>query len=71
MHINRPGRLDMQSITRGKQASGMTLGQMSPGLVSLGRKNSIKSAMMAVPMTPMTVESRAKHSRVVKQLMDD
>ncbi len=48
----------------------MNLGPMSPGLVSLGRKNSIKSAMM-VPMTPMTVESRAKHSKVVKQLMDD
>ena len=64
----RPGRLEIQSLGKsGGKASMMSQQIQSP---MLGRKMSPKSAMLQ-PMSPMTVDSRAKHSKVIQKLIQE
>ncbi|CDW79507.1 UNKNOWN [Stylonychia lemnae] len=67
----RPGRLDMKSIGRGGKATVMNV-LNQPNSPMLLRQLSPKSAGFApIPMSPMSVESRAKHQKVVKKLIQE
>eukprot|EP00347_Sterkiella_histriomuscorum_P023751 403333513 len=65
----RPGRLDLQAVGRGGKQSMMSFGQQLPSPL-LSRQYSPKSACL-IPMSPMTIDSRAKHSKVVQKLIQE